>query len=123
MDFKTLLLSLTNHLKNKLNITPLPKLKFIEDDTENAKDILGTTAYYDPSNKSITLYTYGRHPKDVLRSYSHEMIHHMQNLENRLNSISTTNINEDDYLKELEREAYEKGNMLFREWENALENN
>jgi hypothetical protein len=47
----------------------------------------------------------------------------MQNLENRLKHINTTNINEDDYLKELEREAYEKGNMLFREWENALENN
>ena len=123
MDFKTLLLSLTDHLRNKLNITPLPKVKFIDNDIENAKDILGTTAYYDPNLKSITLYTFNRHPKDVLRSYSHEMVHHMQNLENRLTNISTTNINEDDYLKELEREAYEKGNMLFREWENALENN
>lgn len=123
MDFKTLLLSLTDHLRNKLNVTPLPKVKFIDNDIENAKDILGTTAYYDPNLKSITLYTFNRHPKDVLRSYSHEMVHHMQNLENRLINISTTNINEDDYLKELEREAYEKGNMLFREWENALENN
>jgi predicted nucleotidyltransferase len=123
MDFKTLLLSLTDHLRNKLNVTPLPKVKFIDNDIENAKDILGTTAYYDPNLKSITLYTFNRHPKDVLRSYSHEMVHHMQNLENRLTNISTTNINEDDYLKELEREAYEKGNMLFREWENALGNN
>jgi len=123
LDFKSLLLSLTNHLKNHLDITPLPKVKFIDDDTENAKDILGTTAYYDPNNKSIILYTYSRHPKDVLHSYAHEMVHHMQNLENRLININTTDINEDDYLKELEREAYEKGNMLFREWENALENN
>ena len=99
------------------------KAELIRNDIENAKDILGTTAYYDPNLKSITLYTFNRHPKDVLRSYSHEMLHHMQNLENRLTKISTTNINEDDYLKELEREAYEKGNMLFREWENALENN
>ena len=123
MDFKTLLLSLTDHLRNKLNVTPLPKVKFIDNDIENANNILGTTAYYNPNLKSITLYTFNRHPKDVLRSYSHEMVHHMQNLENRLTNISTTNINEDDYLKELEREAYEKGNMLFREWENALENN
>ena len=123
MDFKTLLLSLTDHLRNKLNVTPLPKVKFIDNDVENANNILGRTAYYDPNNKSITLYTFNRHPKDVLRSYSHEMIHHMQNLENRLKHINTTNINEDDYLKELEREAYEKGNILFREWENALENN
>jgi predicted nucleotidyltransferase len=123
MDFKTLLLSLTDHLRNKLNVTPLPKVKFIDNDVENANNILGRTAYYDPNNKSITLYTFNRHPKDVLRSYSHEMIHHMQNLENRLKHVNTTNINEDDYLKELEREAYEKGNILFREWENALENN
>jgi predicted nucleotidyltransferase len=122
-DFKTLLLSLTEYLKNNLNVSPLPKLKFIDDDKANANDILGTTAYYDPNNKFITLFTFGRHPKDVLRSYAHEMIHHMQNLENRLTNISTTNINEDDYLKELEREAYEKGNILFREWENSLENN
>ena len=123
MDFKTLLLSLTDHLRNKLNVTPLPKVKFIDNDVENANNILGRTAYYDPNNKSIALYTFNRHPKDVLRSYSHEMVHHMQNLENRLKHINTTNINEDDYLKELEREAYEKGNILFREWENALENN
>jgi len=123
MDFKTLLLSLTHYLKNKLNVTPLPRVKFIDNDIENANNILGRTAHYDPNNKSITLYTFNRHPKDVLRSYSHEMIHHMQNLENRLKNISTTDINEDDYLKEIEREAYEKGNILFREWENALENN
>jgi cytidyltransferase-like protein len=122
-DFQTLLLSLTNHLQDNLNITPLPKIKFINDDIENANDILGTTAYYNPTEKSITLYTYGRHPKDVLRSYSHEIIHHKQNLEGRLErKIHTTNINEDDDLLELEREAYELGNLLFRSWENGLDN-
>jgi hypothetical protein len=48
------------------------------------------------------------------------MIHHFQNLEDRLVNIKTFNINEDDYLKELEREAYEKGNLMFRGWENSL---
>ena len=103
-DFQSLLLSLTNHLKDNLNITPLPKLKLINDDIDNANNILGTTAYYNPKEKSITLYTYGRHPKDVLRSYAHEMIHHKQNLEGRLeNRIYTTNVNEDDNLLELEK--------------------
>jgi hypothetical protein len=68
------------------------------------------------------LYTLNRHPKDVLRSYAHELIHHIQNLEDRLQNISTDNINEDEYLRELEREAYEKGNLLLRGWENALKN-
>jgi hypothetical protein len=33
------------------------------------------------------------------------MIHHKQNLEGKLQNINTQNINEDDYLKELELEA------------------
>ena len=105
-----------------INIEPLPDLIFIEDDVQNAKDLLGRTAHYNHNDKSITLYTYGRHPKDVLRSYAHEMIHHKQNLEGRLkNKINTQNINEDDYLKEIEEEAYRLGNgLLFREWENSI---
>ena len=48
------------------------------------------------------------------------MIHHKQNLEKRLTNISGQNVNEDGYLKEIEREAYEEGNMVFRSWENGL---
>lgn len=121
-EFKELLVSLTMHMMDSINIEPLPDLIFIEDDTQNAKDMLGRTAHYNHNDKTITLYTYGRHPKDILRSYAHEMIHHKQNLEGRLkNKINTQNINEDDYLKEIEEEAYRLGNgLLFREWENSL---
>ena len=58
---------------------------------ENASQFLGKTAYYSPSDTTIVLYTEGRHPKDVMRSFVHEMIHHKQNLEGRLGRISTTN--------------------------------
>ena len=109
-------------LDNGLNIKPLPKVKFISNDEENASNMLGKTAYYNPSEKSITLYTFGRHPKDILRSFSHEMIHHCQNIENRLNNINTTNTNEDGDLPELEREAYELGNMNLRKWEDSQKN-
>jgi hypothetical protein len=122
-EFKDKLISLTLFMiDNGLNIEPLPNLTFIEDDKQNANNILGRTAHYDSNNKCITLYTYNRHPKDILRSYAHEMIHHMQNLEGRITGIVTQNINEDDYLKELELEAYSKGNMCFRGWENSLKN-
>ena len=121
LEFKELLVSLTIHLMDHINIEPLPDLIFIEDDVQNAKDLLGRTAHYNPNDKSITLYTYGRHPKDVLRSYAHEMIHHKQNLEGRLIGIQGQNINEDEYLKEIEEEAYRLGNgLLFREWENSI---
>jgi hypothetical protein len=110
-------------VKQGLNVTPAPRIEFVEDE-ENAKVTLGRTAYYDPNNKVITLYITRRHPKDVLRSFAHEMIHHMQNLEGRLENMSgTTNVNEDDYLADIESEAYNNGNMLFRAWENDREGN
>jgi hypothetical protein len=122
-NLKEGMLSLAKYMIDKgLNIQPLPAVKFIKDDEENASNMLGKTAYYNPLEKSITLYTFGRHSKDILRSFSHEMIHHMQNLENRLNNITTTNTNEDGDLPELEREAYELGNMTLREWEDSIKN-
>jgi hypothetical protein len=113
--------SLTEYMLDKgMNIRPLPKVKFVDDDTENAKSFLGKTAYYDPNNRVIVLYTMDRHPKDVMRSFAHEMVHHMQNLEDRLGNIQTQDTNEDGDLPEIEREAYEKGNMTFRNWTDTL---
>lgn len=104
-----------------LKITPLPEIKTIKDEV-NAKDLFGKTAHYDPNLKEIVLYIEGRHDKDILRSFSHEMIHHMQNLEGRLGNIKTSNTNEDDNLLELEKEAYLKGNITFRNWEDKIKN-
>jgi hypothetical protein len=119
-EFMEKLVSLTDYMMDHIDIEPLPDINFIEDDTENANNMLGKTAYYNPNNKSITLYTLNRHPKDILRSYAHEMIHHKQNLEGRLTNIEGHNINEDDYLKEIELEAYKEGNgEMFRGWENS----
>jgi hypothetical protein len=109
-------------IDNGMNIKPLPKIKVISDDKDNASNLLGKTAHYNPTDKSITLYTMDRHPKDILRSFAHEMIHHEQNLDGRLNNINTTNTNEDGALPEIEREAYEKGNMMLRNWEDSLKN-
>jgi nicotinamide mononucleotide adenylyltransferase len=110
-------------LDQKMNITPLPEVK-IRYDENQANDFFGKTAYYDPVNREVVLYVMNRHPKDVCRSFSHEMIHHMQNMEGRLEGLAgTTNTNEDDYLQEIEKEAYLKGNITFRNWEDGLKNN
>jgi hypothetical protein len=120
-NYPTMLSSLIQYMISKgMNIRPLPKVKFVKDDNENAKNFFGKTAYYDPNNRVVVLYTMDRHPKDVMRSFAHEMVHHMQNLENRLGSIQTQDTNEDGDLPEIEREAYEKGNMTFRNWTDTL---
>ena len=122
-EFEKHLASLTNYMiDNGYNISPLPKVKFINNDTENAQNILGTTAYYNPNDKSVTLFTLNRHPKDILRSYAHEMIHRIQDNEDRLNNVNTTNTNKDSNLQELEKEAYLNGNIVFRNWEDSIKN-
>ena len=117
------IISLTQFMgSNGLNLKPYPKVKFIDNDAENSQNIFGKTAYYDPNQQIVALYTMGRHPKDILRSYAHELIHHHQNLNNKLDHSQTTNTNEDDALDKIEREAYENGNILFRNWEDSIKN-
>ena len=121
IDIKQKIKELTQHMLQKgMNISPLPKVVFKHGDAENAKQFLGKTAYYNPETMEIVLYTEGRHPKDIVRSFSHEMIHHIQNLENRLGNVATTNTQEDDHLNDLEAEANLNGTMTFRNWTDSL---
>lgn len=120
-SYPPMIKSLTEYMLDKgMNIRPLPKVKFVNDDAKNAQNFFGKTAYYNPNERVIVLYTMNRHPKDVMRSYAHEMIHHMQNCDGRLEGITTQNTNEEGDLPEIEREAYEKGNMTFRNWTDTL---
>ena len=122
-DFKPLIKSLTSSMeKDGLELKPYPKVKFIHTDFKNSDDFFGKTAYYNPNNNEVVLYTLGRHPKDILRSYAHELIHVHQNHQDRLEGINTDDVNEDDYLEKIEREAYEKGNISFRSWTNKILN-
>ena len=121
IDIKQRIMQLTQHMLDKgMNIEPLPNVKFVDGDKVNAREFLGKTAYYDPNSATIVLYTEGRHPKDIVRSFSHEMIHHIQNLEGRLGNITTTNTQEDDTLNDIEAEANLKGTMTFRNWTDSL---
>ena len=100
-----------------------PKL-FFKQDQENAKNVLGKTAFYNPQQQSITLFTTNRHPKDILRTLAHELVHHTQNLRGDFNSSSSAKFGlgyaqENPDLRELEREAYEQGNLCFRDWEDG----
>jgi hypothetical protein len=107
-------------LKEGHNIEPLPNIEFEEGNVDNASDFFGMTAFYDPDSQTIVLFTEGRHPKDIVRSYSHEMVHHTQQLEGRLGGIKTTNTTEDSNLGDIEEEAYLKGNISFRNYTDSL---
>jgi len=121
-EFAPFMASLLEYMIDEgMKIIPLPEIKIKQDITE-ADNFFGRTAYYNPGEKELVVYTLGRHPKDVMRSFSHEMIHHEQNLQGRLKSYGTTNTNEDDALVEIEKEAYLRGNITFRNWEDKIKN-
>lgn len=123
IDVMEKIAQLTNHMIDKgMNIEPLPTMEFVDGDSENAKDFFGRTAYYDPNRQHIVLYTEGRHPKDIVRSYAHEMIHHIQHLEDRLGDVSGTDTTSSDHLTKLEKEANLRGTMTFRNWTDSILN-
>lgn len=102
-----------------------PPRIFLKNDSVNANNPLGKTAYYDPAEKSVTLYVTNRHPKDVMRSLSHELVHHTQNCNGEFDkphSMGDGYAQNDAHLREMERQAYEIGNLCFRDWEDGIKN-
>jgi hypothetical protein len=117
--FNDLTYQLYKHMSDKYEVLKNQYPKFIINNKQQSSHILGPTANYNPMNQTITVYSFGRHPKDRLRSFAHEVIHHIQNCEGRLAYTSTHEgyALDDSNMSELEREAYEQGNMAFREFE------
>ncbi len=94
-----------------------------QSDQGNSSKMLGKTAYYDPTNYEVVLYVDGRHPKDVMRSLSHELVHHAQNCRGDFTGQRATDpgyAQRDPHLRKMEREAYTKGNLIFRDFEDLI---
>jgi hypothetical protein len=111
-----------NYAKKQLKLTRTPKV-FFKKNQFNADDLLGKTGYYDPEKEEIHLYISDRHAKDIIRSFSHELVHHAQKLagfDNNINLSLTSSdpayASHDEGLREMERDAFERGNMIFRDW-------
>lgn len=92
-------------------------------DEENGKNILGKSAYYNPDKDSVSIYVDGRHPKDILRSISHELMHHTQNCRGEFEHAEPKfykgYAQKDDHLRELEKEAY-SASIVFRDFEDNI---
>ena len=124
-DLKKHIASFFPFAQKQLGFKRPPKLFFVND-KQNAGETLGKTAYYEPQTETIKIYVTDRHPKDVLRSFSHELVHHAQNCRGDFDNDTVTEegyAQSDPHLREMEREAYEKGNMIFRDYTDSLTNN
>ena len=102
-----------------------PPSIFFDSDAENSKKVLGKTGYYDPDASEIVIFVDNRHPKDILRSLSHELVHHAQNCRGDLNPevAGETGLGyaqNNAHMRGMESEAYEKGNLCMRDWEDSV---
>lgn len=91
-------------------------------DPKNAEDLLGKTAHYSPQTMQIVVYVDKRHPKDILRSFSHELVHHAQNCRGEFDrdmNYGEGYAQKDEHLRLMEKEAYLEGQMILRDWENT----
>jgi hypothetical protein len=60
-----------------------------------------------------------------MRSLSHELVHHTQNCNGEFDGTSEMGegyAQKDEHLREMERQAYEQGNLCFRDWEDSIKN-
>ena len=118
-DIESMMKSFMPFAQKRIGFNKPPTIFFQSDDM-NAKNALGKTGFYDPNEMSVTVFVDGRHPKDILRSLSHELVHHEQNCRGDLNRGGAGEqgyAQKDPHLREMEREAYEVGNLCFRDWE------
>ena len=119
MEFKEAFGALYQDAKEKYDIQQAPKV-ILRNDEKNADMLFGRTAFYQPETQTIVVYTTNRHPKDILRSYCHEMIHHVQNERGDLkmgDASSPTYAQDDEHMRKMEKEAYLEGNLLLRDYE------
>tara|TARA_B100000900_G_scaffold415991_1_gene448366 strand:+ start:2192 stop:3199 length:1008 start_codon:yes stop_codon:yes gene_type:complete len=119
--FEDMIQSLVSFSQSRFGFEKPPTL-FLNSDSGNASNPLGKTAYYDPERKEIHIYTTDRHPKDIMRSISHELVHHNQNYQGHFEGDHYSGqgyAQKDPHMRKMEQEAYLQGNMCFRDWEDG----
>lgn len=95
-------------------------VKVVLDYPQDYRDPFAPTGQYDPRTSTIVVFVQGRHPKDILRSLSHELSHHHQNCrgmfapnlmgDGAVEGYAQTN----SHLRKMEKEAT---NLMLRDFE------
>lgn len=120
MIYKKLVNAYMPFAQKQFGFNNIPKINYIEDE-ENSLNPIGNTGFYDPATMEISVYVTGRHPKDILRSVSHELVHHAQNCRGEFTPDVMGEAGEgyaqtSFTLRQKEIEANWKGNMGVRDF-------
>lgn len=95
---------------------PIPKVRLVKQhQSDNPLEVM--TGHFSPDEDEVVLYIADRHPKDILRTLAHELIHVQQYHEGRLGGFDGSSALKDDpVLRAIEGEAFLKGNLALRDW-------
>lgn len=104
-------------------LKPYPEVVLKENNS--ADDITAPTGNYQWKDNKLVLYCNGRHPKDVLNTASHELWHKHQDVSGKLSQEQLGEDNRyttgNDYLREIENEAFLIGNVMRRKYTESLQ--
>ena len=118
---KSLIKQFVPFAQKQMGFDRVPRL-FLKNDSNEANNPMGKTGFYDPQNESITIYIGKRHPKDIMRSLSHELMHHTQNCKGQFDNTSDLGeqgyAQKDSHLRTMEIQAYQ-ASIVFRDWEDS----
>ncbi len=106
----------------KFSEEKMPKVVFNQKDQKKESPLFNETGNYSPVANLITIFTKDRNLKDILRSLPHELIHADQNMNRGIDTEKAMMgiLNKGKAAEKIEADAYKRGNVLFRKWEESL---
>lgn len=97
-----------NFAKNFLGIDDDVKIELAFEKTPD----LRTTAYYNNGDRRVKIYVKDRAKIDVMRSIAHELVHHKQNIDGRLDNAEDPGADGSEF----ENEANAVAGLIIRKW-------
>ena len=101
--------SFAKYASKQLGLKQVPEIKIIDDETVGSD--METFGRYTNETQTIELQVQNRHPIDVFRTLAHELVHHKQNLQGRLDHDSGRTGSPE------ENEAHSKAGVIMRHFD------
>jgi len=108
-DRKQTINEFVKYAVKELNINTLPKVVVLSKDQQKAQE-KSSFGSFDPNNNEIWIYIGNRNMADILRTLAHELVHHKQREDNRLEPGSG------ETGSEIENEANATAGVLLRDY-------
>lgn len=107
----------------KFSKKEMPAISFTKQHKNEESPIFNSTGRFYPELGLVVVFITGRDVKDCLRSLAHELIHADQHLNQGIDTQVASDgiLDKGKKAEKIESEAYLRGNLLFRKWEESVE--